>query len=201
MNYPSHRVGIPTQGLLIPKSLFFPDCSRSQKNKLIVIIIIVVSHQVWERSSDRKDKKGCVSPKLSGFKDNSSVFFMILWVLPELTPAADGSAGSCRVAWASAGKVGKDIWVAESLFRCDLSSQASSPENGNLQNGGSKPFGGSQAPRSNLRLLDRRSQGASPDKEWRKRLHPQTGGARNHLWPLKIHQNLQTGLSRSSWVS
>lgn len=47
---------------------------------------------------------------------------------------------------ASAGKVGRDGWVAEPLLRCGLSSPASSPENRSLQNGKSKNFGGSQVP-------------------------------------------------------
>lgn len=67
---------------------------------------------------------------------------------------------------ASAEKAGVDSWVAESLFICGLSSQASALENRDLQNGGSKNFAGLSSPaRSSHMLLVETSHGASPDRE------------------------------------
>lgn len=163
----------------------------SQKNKLIVIIIIVISHQVWERSSDRKDKKGCVSPKLSGFKDNNLVFLMILQVLPELTHAAAVSWW-LWCGWVMSG--GLITWMGPQLGRLEgmagwLSLSLDVVFHPRLLHLKTEAFKMEKARiLGALKFHKVKPHSASPDKEWGKRLHLQMGGTGNNLWPFKIHQ-------------
>lgn len=153
----------------------------------------------------------CITNNNKSFwlQKNNLIFLMILLVLPELIHvAADSwwlcwgwlvSGGLTHMGGASAAEVGMDGWTAGPLF--PLSPQASSLESSCCLRWQKQGLWGlTSLPRScHILLVKWVLRPAQTNSE--ERDHLQMEGAGNSLWPFKIHQHLQTGLSLCYLVS